>query len=342
MKTKQLRVLVCRPDRLGDVVLSTPIPREIKKNNPNAFIAVMVRKYAEAIFENNPFVDEIIIAEDDNSDIKFSWKLVKEIRNKNFTHAFMLLPNEKINYMLFLAGIKNRIGVGHKFYQFITNTKSVHRNKYKDERHEADYCLDMVRKIGIETNNYDSEIHLTEIENSEVNLKKTQLLRGKKFLVGIHISSGGSAPNWNEDEYLKLFKQVNSSDEISVIITDNIIPNEFKQDTSIRFPNIGLSLRESILNFAALDLLISASTGPMHICAALGIKTLSLFCPLPACMPKLWGPTGNESRNIIPEKSYCENYCPGNPKVCKLTAGEGGIFAEQIADETKRILNAQN
>ena len=62
----------------------------------------------------------------------------------------MLLPNEKLNYVLFISGIKYRVGVGHKLYQFLTFTKYVDRKKYIPLRHEADYCLDMIRKIGIQ------------------------------------------------------------------------------------------------------------------------------------------------------------------------------------------------
>jgi len=37
---KQLRFLIARIDRIGDVVLSTPLPREIKKKYPDSYVAV--------------------------------------------------------------------------------------------------------------------------------------------------------------------------------------------------------------------------------------------------------------------------------------------------------------
>ncbi len=68
---KQLRVLVTRIDRIGDVVLSTPIPREIKKAYPNSFVSVLVKKYTKDIYLNNPYVDEIILFDgEDNSQTK--------------------------------------------------------------------------------------------------------------------------------------------------------------------------------------------------------------------------------------------------------------------------------
>ncbi|MDZ7765467.1 MAG: hypothetical protein U5K00_13745 [Melioribacteraceae bacterium] len=63
-KQKQHRILISRPDRIGDVVLSTPIPREIKKTYPGSFVAMLVRSYTKEIFLNNPHVDEIILADE--------------------------------------------------------------------------------------------------------------------------------------------------------------------------------------------------------------------------------------------------------------------------------------
>ena len=128
---KSKRILIVRHDRIGDVVLSTAIPREIKKTFPNAFVSILVREYTQAIYFNNPNVDEIILTEDlpDNGISGFFTSL-KKIKKYKFTHALMLLPNERINYLLFFAGIKTRVGVGRKFYQTITFTREVNRHKY--------------------------------------------------------------------------------------------------------------------------------------------------------------------------------------------------------------------
>ena len=159
---KQKRFLIVRTDRIGDVVLSTPLPREIKNKYPNSFVAVLVKHYTKDIYINNPNVDEIICYDNHDKTEKSFWQLVREVRKYKFSHAFMLLPVEKLNYVLFAAGIKYRVGGGHKFYQFLTFTKFVDRKKYIPLRHETDYCLDMVRKDGIEANDLNPEIFLSE------------------------------------------------------------------------------------------------------------------------------------------------------------------------------------
>jgi heptosyltransferase-2 len=341
LTNKNIRVLVSRIDRIGDVVLSTSMPREIKKAFPNSFVSVLVRKYTGDIYLNNPNVDQILLYDgEENRTPKSFWQLVREIRKFKFTHAFMLLPDERLNWILFFGGIPQRIGVGYKLYQFLSFSKFVDRKKYIPLRHEADYCLDMVRKIGIEPQSLDSEIFLTIDEIKKRDEIKKKLAPKGEFLIGINSTSGKSSPNLTVEEYSKLVVRLSEEKNIRVVVSDNNSPKEIKNIKDVIYPNIGLSLRESIINFAALDVLISASTGPMHICAALNVPTISMFCPLPACSPKLWGPLGNKSEIILPEENYCSTVCTGDPHICDFS-GNGGIDAEKVFERVKSFLAKQ-
>ncbi|HCY77954.1 MAG TPA: ADP-heptose--LPS heptosyltransferase [Ignavibacteriales bacterium] len=333
----QLRFLISRIDRIGDVVLSTHIPREIKNKYPDSFVAVLVKNYTKDIYFNNPYVDEIITFDNPDKSEKKFLDIVREIRGFNFTHSFMLLPNEKLNYILFFSGIKIRIGVGHKLYQFVTFTKYVNRKKYIPLRHEADYCADMLRKSGIEVKSISPEIYLTESENVKLQNFRKQNLQNKKILIGINVSSGNSAPNLNIEEYKKLILMLKENQSYKVAVMDNRIPATIDNIDEIIYPNRDNKLRESIVNFAALDLLISNSTGPMHICAALKIPTVSLFCPLTACSPKLWGPIGNKSEIILPSQTYCATQCPIDPKKCDYSK-TGGLRADFIFERINTLL----
>lgn len=333
MNNTQLRILILRPDRLGDVVLSTPLPREIKKNYPDAFVAVLVRNYTKDIYTNNPFVDEILVEEQLGDSF---WQRVKRIRSFSFTHAVALLPTEKNNWLMFFSGIKVRIGVGHKFYQFLSNAKSIYRRKYIPLRNEADYCLDSLRKIGIENPSTAVEIYLDEEEKKRALEFSKSFLISKKVFVGIHATSGKSAPNLSLPEYRRLAEQLVQIKNVQVFITEKQVPDELKNIEGVSYYFENLSLRDSILAFSAMDVLISASTGPMHIAAALKVKTLSVFCPLPACEPKLWGPQGNEAHFVMPDENYCSKVCSGDPQTC-MFEGEGGINAEKIVSRLMKI-----
>lgn len=330
---KNPKILIVRPDRIGDVVLSTPLPRGIKKTYPDSHISILLKEYTKDLYLNNPHVNEIIIYDEDESSVS----LIGKLRSGKFDFALTLLPTERLNWILFFTGIRNRVGVGHKFYQFVTNSKSVFRNKYIPLRHETDYCLDEIRKLGIETKKLDSEIHLLAEETEKAVKRKAELCPGGEKLIGINSTSGNSSPNMPVAEYLNLIKKLLEIGNIKIAVTDLVVSDGINDLPGIIYLNEGRKLRDSILNFSILDLLISSSTGPMHIAAGLKVKTVSLFCPLTACSPNLWGPKGNDAKIILPEDYYCQNFCPGNPKICRFE-GNGGIGADKVFEVVKSTL----
>lgn len=316
----QRRILVIRQDRIGDVVLSTGLPRELKKRWPGCRVAMLVRSQTAPLFENNPHVDEVI-TDDVQPETRTSsfWRMVRQVRQRRFTHALMLLPQARYNYMTFCAGIPFRIGHGIILFHAITAVWPVMTRKFKKGRHEAEYSLDLVRAMGVRTDDATPEIHLSPAEKAEVATRR-QEWPGK--IIGLHTTSGKSAPNWSGARWGELARRLADTDGLQVVVTDFEVPPEVADIAGVVYPNQGQPLRRTVGSIAALDLLISASTGPMHIAGALGVPTLSIFCPLPSCEPDLWGPLGNAAAVVLPEPAFCRDRCPGDPHIC---AFEGSI-----------------
>lgn len=314
----QRRILIIRQDRIGDAVLATAIPREIKKRWPDSHVGVLVRGYTRPLFEHNPHVDEII-SDDATPETRQEtfWPMVRRLRRSRFTHALMLLPEARYNYMVFCAGIPVRVGHGIILFHALTLARPVMTRKFRQGRHEAEYSMDLARSIGVRTDDVTPEIHLTSEEKALVDRR-----RGgsgpRRRVIGLHTTSGQSAPNWAPEDWRKLAEELLADGSLRVVVTDNEVPEVMRDLAGVAYPNIGAHLREALVNLGALDLLVSASTGPMHMAAALKVPTLSLFCPLPACEPALWGPLGNAARHVLPEKDYCRDRCPGDPHVCHL------------------------
>lgn len=325
----QRRILVIRQDRIGDAVLATGLPRELKKRWPGCHVAMLVRNYTAPLFENNPHVDEIISDDyEDYTRTSSFWRMVRRLRRRRFTHALMLLPQARYNYMTFCAGIPFRLGHGIILFHAITLAWPVMTRKFRKGRHEAEYSLDLVRAMGVKTKNAAPEIHLTGTEKEQ----GRQLVGGDGSLpiIGLHATSGKSAPNWTVEGWAELARILVASGQVNIVVTDHEVPTELRGLEGVLTPNEGQSLRTTAATISALDLLVSASTGPMHMAGALGVPTLSLFCPLPACEPALWGPLGNEAGHILPEKEYCRDRCPGNPHECDFS-GSKQVSPQQVA-----------
>ncbi len=321
------RILIVRTDRIGDVVLATPLIRALRETFPYAFIAAMVRPYTKDVLANNPHLSEILVddVEGERKGYRGFWKQVQNLRMYQFDTALLLLPTERAAWMLFFAGIKTRIGVGRKFYEVITFMKSVDRHGYKPLRHEADYCLDLGKAIGVKDVFLKPEILLTADERQHgMKILQDAGVRKNDLIIGIHPGSGGSSPNWRIEKYVELAEKILQEHRAKIVITGDRHEKYFSEHfQKIRSPHLidligELTLRELIAVISHYTCLFSPSTGPMHIAAALGVPTVSIFCPLPACSPMLWGPLGNYTKVILPPEDFCQNRCPVDPKICTL------------------------
>ncbi len=320
---KNQRILIIRPDRIGDVVLTTPLIRSIRQAFPQSFIAAMVHPSNIPLLEKNPHINEILTDDPSHTDAgrKGFWKKAGQLHAYRFDIGLMPFPRERHAWMMLLAGIRTRIGVGKKLYQMLTFTSSVSRHKYIPLRHEADYMLDLGLRIGATSRDTKPEVFITEDEKARAHEYLSLLgISFSKPIIGVNPISRGSSPNWKAEKYIRLMEHL----VVCFNVVINLGPHEIEQRSLFKsLEHNGAviliqQLREHMASVSQLDVLISSSTGSMHIAAALGIPTVSLFCPLTACSPELWGPLGNRSKVILPKEDYCQTRCPGDPKICPL------------------------
>lgn len=327
------RILIIRTDRVGDVVMITPMIRELRKAFPDSFIATLTNPNTSDILLNNPHLD--LLLTDDLKKESFR-RVVKQIREQKFTDGLLVMPTERAAWQMFLGGIKNKIGVGRKLYEVITFMKSVSRNKYIPLRHESDYCMDLARAIGVKTNDLTPEIFVTDDERKYgMKILKDKNINEGDHKIIVHTGSGKSSGNWSEDKYLKLIKEILIKDKnAKIILTAKEMSQAFKKNimeldqSRIVFADDSVKrLRDLICIIANCDLLIAASTGPLHLASALNIKTIGLFCHRRMNCAALWGAGGKRAINLEVNKEFCDSNCSSDKEICNF---ENGITTEEV------------
>ena len=216
------KILVVRQDRVGDVVLMTPLLESLRNIFPKAFIAVYVREAVSSILKNNPHINEIIFV---NENIYKSKKeLFKEslrLRKYHFTKAIIPLPEKEIAYLTFLSAIPKRFTFSRKPFNLITFSKILNKS-YNPPRHEFDYMMDFARLFDKNISSPIPKIYLTD---DEINKSKNILIEIgidiSKPIIGINPGSGGSVPNWSLENYLKLTEKLSNDFQIIVNIGSN-------------------------------------------------------------------------------------------------------------------------
>ena len=96
MSKKITNILICRTDRIGDLILSLPAAAALKKYIPGVRVTFLINKYTEAVTKGCPDIDDVIYY--DHNDTVSLIKLVKKIRSHKFDAAVILFPVFKVAF----------------------------------------------------------------------------------------------------------------------------------------------------------------------------------------------------------------------------------------------------
>ena len=103
MNENNPNILVVRLSSLGDIVLSSPVYKNIKAQWPNARITLMVKPQFAQVLAGHPDIDEIMVAK------KGLWANIRQIRAGHFTHYLDLHATLKSILMGFFSRIPHRV-----------------------------------------------------------------------------------------------------------------------------------------------------------------------------------------------------------------------------------------
>ena len=119
---KPKRILIVRTDRLGDVILSTPVITNLRQAFPEAHLAFMCRPYTREAVEGNPYLDEVIVYDKyhRHKSIIKTILFANSLAKKNFDWAIILHPTNRAHIITFFAGIPMRIGWNRKMGFLLT------------------------------------------------------------------------------------------------------------------------------------------------------------------------------------------------------------------------------
>lgn len=296
------KILIIRTDRIGDVILSTPVIKNLRNAYPNAHIAFMLRPYTKEIAENNPYLNEVIIYDKNNKhkSILSSIKFCLWLHKKKFDIAFILNPTNRANLITFFSGIPVRVGLNRKMGKFLSH--KIEDTKHEGRKHELEYTLDILSKMGIEAK--DTQTHFPLKESSEQKIKtllERLNIKNSGFIV-IHPWASCPSKRWPKENFIELIGLLGEKIGLKIIIID-----EQKREflNSLRNKNIVIDLSEqltladtgSLLKRAKL--FISNDSGPVHIAASLNTPVISIFGRnSPGLSPKRWMPLGEKSFHI--------------------------------------------
>ncbi len=286
---------------VGESVLTLPMIHSIKEKYPQAKITVIARKRNYAVYCGLDFIDEIILFEPENL-----WQAIKLF--KKFDLAIDCEPYLNISAIIGRFIAKKQIGFAHGARAKLYN-QSI---DYNDQQHVVKTYLDLAKLLGIDKK-YDALIKLkysTEDQNKIETLLKLNKISKKDALIGVCASVAESGKNrmWPNENYAKLIDHIIKKYNAKVLLIgakNDLEHDKIKKLCEQQEKVINLSGKTNLKELFALvkhcKLFISNDTGPMHVAAAQGVKTIGIFGPN---LPTRFAPYGAKNKSL-----YVKQYC---------------------------------
>ncbi len=303
------RILVMRVDRIGDVVLSTPVLEALRKAFPHAFIAVMVRDASRDVVEGNPHVNEVILYEKEGRHRSFGGMLAlaRRLRTYDFDTVVVLHPSDRAHLIARLARIPVRVGYARKSGWLLTHR--VPHHKHEGKRHEAEYALEVLQVFGITPAAVTMgvtpgtpvpfvPVHPDAAARVSARLAQ-EGIAPETALVVVHPSASCPSKRWMPERFADVADRLVRDHGVRVCLVAGQADAGFAAQTAaaMREPALNLAGQLTVAELAALlaraRLLISNDSGPVHVAAGVGTPVVAIFGRnQPGVSQQRWRPLG--------------------------------------------------
>ncbi|MEI8025113.1 MAG: glycosyltransferase family 9 protein [Pseudomonadota bacterium] len=314
---KHERILVIQLRQLGDILLTTPILREIKKAKPEAEVTFLSHAMGRLVVDGNPYLDRHLTYSD-----TMSWReelsLIQKIRSFKFDYVLDFMFNPKSCFYVSLSGAKKKVS--------FESSRSVFFDMVVPRGGGA-YIVDekfrILRAIGISPSSISLDLpwdehHIAPIQH----LLKAGSFAHSKLRVVISPTHRRAHRRWPLKSFSELAMRLIQNWGAEIIwlwgpgeeaLCDEAIA--MTQLPTLKAPKT--SFKELAALISNCDLFIGNSNGPSHIAVAADIVSLQFH-----------GPT------------LASSWCPMTSKHHAIQSHDGtiqGLTTEEVWSELERM-----
>lgn len=359
-------ILVVRLDEIGDVVMTTPFLRELRRNLPDAWITLVVKPSIYNLVEICPYVNEVLTYDWSTPRLlrlfQRHWRALGLAAERLWRRRFdvAILPRWDTDYyhgtfVTYLSGARWRVGYSEK----VTAYKGEHNKGYdsllthvledKAVKHEVMHNLDVVRFFGGEV--LDDRLELWVDEQDEAFTREVLGGHGVQpsdCLIGLGLGAGASKRQWPIESYRELCSWLHQQYGARFLLIGGRGEEALgaKLEAMLGFEVLNLIGQTTLRQLASLlkraALFVGNDAGPMHIASAVGIPVVELSChqrsgtSYSANSPVRFGPWGNKNTVLQPDVSLpgCQGECVSNEAHCIL-----GISVDRVIQAAAEMLS---
>ena len=293
-KSQTPTIAVIKLWAVGDSVVLLPTIKALRERYPGAKIDVFARKRNAAVFECTDYINRIILFEPENI-----FKIISSFRR--YDYSIDSEPYLNISALLSFWLATDRIGFDHST-RALLYTKKI---KFSRKHLVMQSYLEMAAILG---GKYTKDT-LVRLKTGKAEISSIdQFLKRNKTtpkLIGICIGVAESVKSreWPSENFAALADKIiekyhqkivfigsNNEKEMIAQVLNQMKHRDWTIDSSGQ-----TNLKEMFELVSRCHLFVSNDTGPMHVAAAQGCRTIGLFGPN---TPALWAPFGKNNISI--------------------------------------------
>ncbi len=316
------RILVIQTAFLGDVVLTTPLLRELDRANPDATITVVTTPLGAATLAGLPFIDELIPFDKKEKDkgLAGMWRLIARLRRERFDLAIAAQRSGRTGLLVRASGAKTRVGFegAAGAWAYTVNAR------WDPGRHAVHRYLALAGPCGSNPEAADPDPVLAILpqarERVAALLSEAGIDRGDG-VVAIAPGSIWGTKRWTPEGFAAVAAGVRALGPMPVLVGS---PQEAELCNQIAALAGGgvpvLAGRTGIPDLAALcaraSAVVTNDSGPGHVASAVGTPVVAIFGPTVPAFG--YTPYGTANRIVELDGLDCRPCDRHGPQVCPL------------------------
>lgn len=302
------KILIVRPDHLGDLLFLTPAVRRLRQAFPTAEIVGLIGPWGEPVLGRNPHLSKVITWD-------FPWfdrrprrsligpyvsliQLARRLRQEHFDLALQFRPDFWWGALAIrLAGVPEQVGYDVPLVRpFLDRTIPVQHGLAA-----ADENLRLVAAIAGPSESGGLEFPIQPTERQRVS-ELLPATADHRDLVAIQVGAGARVKLWPLERLASVGRGLRDLHGATLVV----IGGESERDAvsavveAIGDGALGIAGQTTVGELAALlercQLAIGPDSGPLHLAVAVGTPTLHLFGPADSAR---FGPYGDRERHRV-------------------------------------------
>ncbi len=269
------RYLVIQLRQIGDVVLTTPIPRILKEERAGCHVSFLTEPPSHRLLEGNPFIDEVIVGRRRDR----WWETLsmgRRLRARRFDVVLDFMANPRSALLAGLTGAPARISYRRPWRRVFYTRTVVPRDGYAVE-----YKKSLLEALGIRSGWDRPEVFLTQEEKDRAARWRRELAEPRR-LVTVDPSHRRPSRRWPARHFGALCRRLAEEwGALPVILwgpgeeadADRVL--EESGGTAVKAPETGI--RQAAALISAADLHVGNCSAPRHLAVAVGTPTFTIL-----------------------------------------------------------------